>query len=183
MYASPWAYLPPDASDYAKHPLHSIIRRMDTQDFALQFNQLYRELYRMAVKRVDDARAQLSPETTALLLHLGQTGPLTLSEMAQHFGRALSTLSAKVAVLEGDGLLTRQPDDMDGRKTLIWLSPPGQQALSQALEVLDTHRLATAAAQLSQLQREQLLAGLQVFIAALPHPLPYLERNCDDKIL
>ncbi len=150
---------------------------MDAQDFANQFNQLYRELYRRAAKRVVDVRAQMSPETSALLMHLAQAGPMTLSEMAQHFGRALSTLSVKVAALEADGLLARQPDAGDGRKALIWLSPQGRQSLSQALEVLDTQRLGMAAEQLDQLQRAQLVTDLQAFIAVLANSNPTLERT------
>ncbi len=170
----------PHASDYAKEFPADIIRAMDAQDFASQFNQLYRELYRRAAKRVADVRAQMSPETSALLMHLAQTGPMTLSEMAQHFDRALSTLSVKVAALEADGLLARQPDAVDGRKALIWLSPKGRQDLSQALEVLDARRLSAAAEQLQEAQRVQLLAGLQAFIAELTDANPKLERTCDD---
>jgi hypothetical protein len=62
---------------------------MDAPDFAQQFGQLYRELYRLAVRRVSDGREPLSAETTALLLHLAQTGPMSLSQLARHFGRAL----------------------------------------------------------------------------------------------
>ena len=159
---------------------------MDAHDFAQQFNQLYRALYRMAAKRVADAREQMSPETTALLMHLAQTGPMTLSEMAQHFDRALSTLSVKVTALEADGLLARQPDTDDGRKALIWLSPRGRQTLSQALDVLDTERLAMAAEQFDPAQRAQVLASLQAFIAVLTPSTPSTpstERNCDDKIV
>jgi len=135
--------------------------------FAQAFGQLYRELYRLAVRRIADGREQLSPETTALLVHLAQAGPLTLSEMAQHFDRALSTLSAKVAALESEGLLGRQRDGDDGRRALIWLSERGRQVLSEALEVLDRHRLARAAEHMNPEQRDQLIQGLQALVTAL----------------
>ncbi len=153
---------------------------MDAHDFAQQFNQLYGALYRMAAKRVVDARELMSPETAALLMHLAQTGPLTLSEMALHFDRALSTLSVKVAALEADGLLARQADAGDARKALIWLSPSGRQTLEQALEVLDAQHLTMAAEQLSLAQRQELLAALQALINLLPHSNPSLERTCHD---
>ncbi len=142
---------------------------MDTQAFARQFGQLYRELYRRAVRRIDDPRDALSAETTALLLHLAQGGPMTLSELSRHFDRALSTLSAKVSALEDQGLLARQRDEADARRALIWLSPAGREQLLQALEVLDTALLASAAASMPAQQRSALLAGLQSLIAALPH--------------
>lgn len=143
---------------------------MDEQAFAREFGALYRELYRVAVRRVDDGRERLSAETTTLLLHLAQAGPMSLSEMAQHFGRALSTLSVKVAALEAQGLLTRQRDDGDGRRAEIWLSPAGRAALDEALGVLDTPRLTQAAARLDAGLRAQLLQALQALVAAVPAP-------------
>lgn len=145
---------------------------VDEHSFAQNFGQLYRELYRLAVRRVDDGREPLSSETTALLLHLAQTGPMSLSELARHFGRALSTLSVKVAALEADGLLARQRDDDDARRALIWLSPDGRRVLLEALEVLDTPRLAGAAARLEPQDRQRLLEGLRALVAALPPPDP-----------
>jgi DNA-binding MarR family transcriptional regulator len=142
---------------------------MDTQAFARQFGQLYRELYQRAVRRIDAPRDAPSAETTALLLHLAQGGPMTLSELSRHFDRALSTLSAKVSALEDQGLLARQRDEADARRALIWLSPAGREHLLQALEVLDATLLAAAAQSLLPEQRSTLLATLQSLIAALPH--------------
>lgn len=88
--------------------------------------------------------------------------------MARHFERALSTLSVKVASLESQGLLTCQPDERDGRRVLIWLSPGGRTALAAALNVLDIQRLSIAGASLSAAQRHQLLFGLRALISALP---------------
>lgn len=158
---------------------------MESQRFAQVYGHSYRELYRVAVHRVEDGRDRPSPETTALLMHLAQAGPMTLSEMGQHFGRALSTLSVKVTALESDGLLTRQRDGGDGRRALIWLSPAGRAALTEALEVLDTARLAAAAEHLSADQRGHLINGLQALITALssPNPQPQPESLCHDPTL
>lgn len=141
---------------------------MDPHDFARQFCELYRELYRLAVRRVEDGRELLSAETTALLLHLSQTGPLTLSELTQHLDRSPSTLSAKVSELESRGLLARQRDTADARRALIWLSPAGREALLEALEVLDAPALAAAAERTDSTRLVQLLDGLRTLIAALP---------------
>ncbi len=141
---------------------------MNSQDFAHEFGALYRELYRLAVRRVDDARDVLSAETTALLLHLSQTGPQTLSELTMHLDRAPSTLSAKVAELESQGILSRQRDESDARRALIWMTPAGRAALLQALEVLDTSVLASAAERVDPARLTELLDGLRALIAALP---------------
>lgn len=153
---------------------------MESPQFADAFGHLYREVYRVAVRRIGDGREALSAETTALLSHLAQAGPMSLSEMAQHFDRALSTLSAKVAALEADGLLARQRDDDDGRRATIWLSPRGRQVLAEALEVLDRQRLSAAAQRLSDEQRQQLIDALHALAAALSHQDPSLERTTHD---
>lgn len=141
---------------------------MDSQAFAREFGALYRELYRLAVRRVDDGREVLSAETTALFLHLSQTGPQTLSELTMHLDRAPSTLSAKVAELESQGLLARQRDDGDARRALIWMTSKGRETLQQAIEVLDTAALSAAADGLESSRLSNLLEDLRALIAALP---------------
>lgn len=153
--------MPPSPSPTAEH-----------EAFARHFESLYRELHRLGVRRVADGREGLSDEATALLLHLAQAGPMTLSELAQHLGRALSTLSAKVSALEAQGLLARQRDGDDARRALIWLGPAGRAALDEALQVLDTRRLAVAAQALPEAQRAGLLQALQGLIDHLPPPEP-----------
>lgn len=150
---------------------------MDQQAFAREFGALYRELYRVAVRRIDDGREKVSAETTALLLHLAQAGPMTLSEMARHFGRAMSTLSVKIAALEAQGWLSRQPDPDDARRAEIWLSPAGRAVLEEAVEVLDTPRLAAAAHALDAAQRAALLQGLRQLIGAMPAPTDFIHDH------
>lgn len=143
---------------------------MDPHAFAEQLDALYRALYHRAARRLADGRERLSPETTTLLNHLAQAGPSTLSELAAHFDRALSTLSVKLAALEQQGLVARQPFAGDGRRSLLWLSPAGRSTLAEALEVLDTGQLAAAAAQWSAAEAEQFLALFSRLVAALPPP-------------
>jgi DNA-binding MarR family transcriptional regulator len=166
---------------------------MEPDEFAAGFGQLYQQVYRLAARRIADSREQLSTETTALLLHLAQSGPLSLSEMARHFDRALSTLSVKIAALEAEGLLARQRDDGDARRALVWLSPQGRAVLDQALQVLDAQRLGRAAEELPAERRRQLLDGLRELVAALslpasatdlpPKPHPHSNRGGSDEPL
>lgn len=155
---------------------------MQADDFAQQFGQLYRELYRLAVRRISGGE-RLSPETTALLLHLAQFGPMTLTELSRHFHRAASTLSAKVADLQAQGLLARQRDDQDGRRALIWLSPNGRQQLLQALEVLDSGAVAAAAERMDAAERQRLLAGLRALVDGLPLSLSHHGDLQDDSLV
>ena len=140
---------------------------MDDATFAARANDLFRDVYRRGARRIPDARERTSPETTALLLHLAQAGPLTLTEMAAHMARAPSTLSAKVAALEERGLLARRPDAQDGRRILVWLSDAGRAALDDALQVLDDRRLRAAAARLNPARRAAVIAALDDLHRAL----------------
>lgn len=143
---------------------------MDEARFAAGVNDAFRAIYERGARRVADARERPSPETMALLLHLAQAGPLTLTELAQHLARAPSTLSAKAAALEAQGLLARQADESDGRKALLWLSPAGRAALDEALQPLDAARLAAAAARLSAAERTSVVQALATLHAALQGP-------------
>lgn len=143
------------------------IRPMDPDDFAQRFEALFRETYQLAVRRIADKRARLSPETTGLLLHLTATGPIPVSALAQHTGRAQSTMSEMVAALMHKGLLETDPDPQDARRHLVWLSPAGQAALQEALQVLDRARLAQAAAALAAGDQETILRTWARFNRAL----------------
>lgn len=143
---------------------------MDPAAFAERTNAWFRAIYTLGARRVDDARERLSSETVSLLLHLAQAGPLTLTELAAHLARAASTTSAKVAALEAQGLLARQPDEADGRKALIWLSPAGRAALDEAMQVLDAQHLAQAASRLAPDQRATVVQALATLHDALARP-------------
>lgn len=140
---------------------------MDEATFAERTNAWFRAIYARGARRVADARERPSPETLSLLMHLAQAGPLTLTELAAHVARAPSTLSAKVSTLEAQGLLARQPDEGDGRKAMLWLSPAGRAALDEALQVLDAGRLAAAAARLSARERDTVVQALATLHGAL----------------
>ena len=63
-----------------------------------------------------------------MLEHLALAGPLTIGEAAAHLRRAQSVVS-EVAHLERQGLLEREADPADRRRTLIWLTAAGHTAL------------------------------------------------------
>lgn len=146
---------------------------MTPEDFAEQFQHAFQSIYLAAMRRVRDGRQRLAPETTALLLHLAEAGPMSLSDMAKHFDRALSTLSDKVENLETQGLLQRQRDPHDARRSDIWLSELGQTVLAQELDVLDRVRVTRAAASLSAETRTRLLDALTEFDQALTRGKPH----------
>ncbi len=66
--------------------------------------------------------------------------------------------------LERDGLLEREADPGDRRRTLIWLTQGGQEALRRDRDVLGIDLLANAMARLPPGQADALNAGLRALI-------------------
>ena len=99
-----------------------------------------------------------------MLEHLALAGPLTIGEAAAHMRRAQSVISEIVTHLERYGLLERENDPGDRRRTLIWLTPGGHVALRRDREVLDADLLGRAMARLSPGQGDALNAGMRALI-------------------
>ena len=75
-------------------------------------------------------RAGMPPQalgTAALgaLSHLYRRGPLTPTQLAQHEGVKLQTLTRLLAELEAAGHINRRPHELDGRQSLLALTPRG----------------------------------------------------------
>ncbi len=141
-------------------------------DFSADFETLFRATYLAAVRRVRDKRERLTPETVAFLDHLAAAGPMTLGEMARHIDRAASTVSEMVDHLVEKGLLTRDRDPLDARRSLIWLTDEGQGALVEARNVLDHEVLSQAGGQMSSEDRAQLLDLFEIFVRNLKGTRP-----------
>lgn len=145
--------------------------------FAQAFETLYRDFYALAMRRVRDKRRRYSPSSIGFLNHLAITGPMTLAELTIHFDRAPSTLSEMVAHLEDKGLVEKQKDPSDGRRSLIWLTQAGQTALSEAQTVLDIYQLASASAKLDPQDQEKLLDLLNTLRSGLSKTKKNGEEN------
>lgn len=101
-----------------------------------------------------------------MLAHLAVTGPLTVGEAATHLGRAQSVVSEIVDGLARKGLLERERDPADRRRTLVWLTDAGRDALRRDGEVLAVETIAAALARMSAEGRANLLAGAAELLAA-----------------
>jgi DNA-binding MarR family transcriptional regulator len=133
----------------------------DAQAFGSMFEQTYLRFHRR-----DERRSALSGTARAVLLHLARTGPLTVTEAARHLDRAQSVVSDIVTHLEAKGLLERQPDPADRRRTLVWLTPEGFDHLERDREVLATSLLSRAFAAMAAADRAALLRGLAALLDA-----------------
>jgi DNA-binding MarR family transcriptional regulator len=133
----------------------------DARAFGRMFEQAYLRFHRR-----DERRSALSGTARAILLHLAGTGPLTVTEAARHLDRAQSVVSDIVTHLEAKGLLERQTDPDDRRRTLVWLTPEGFDHLERDREVLATQLLARAFAGMAPAERAALLRGLAALLEA-----------------
>jgi DNA-binding MarR family transcriptional regulator len=130
---------------------------------AERFAELFRAVY-LAFHRRDGPRSQLPGASSAVLEHLALAGPLTIGEAAAHMRRAQSVISEIVTHLERDGLLERENDRADRRRTLIWLTPGGHEALRRNREVLGVDLLARAMAGLPPGQADALNVAMRALI-------------------
>lgn len=139
----------------------------DVREQAERFAALFRALY-LTYHRRDGPRSDLPGASRAVLTHLAVTGPLTVGEAAVHLGRAQSVVSEIVDGLERKGMLERERDPADRRRTLVWLTGAGQDALRRDREVLAVDAIAAALAQMPAEARSGLLAGASALLAAAP---------------
>ena len=139
----------------------------EEQAKAERFAALFRAVY-LTFHRRDGPRGQLAAASRAVLEHLALAGPLTVGEAAAHLSRAQSVVSEIVTHLERQGLLEREDDPADRRRTLIWLTAGGHEVLRREREVLGVDHLALALARLPPSQADELIAGLQALVDAAP---------------
>jgi len=137
-------------------------------DDAARFAELFPAVY-LRFHRRDGKREEMTGATRGTLLHLANTGPLTIGEIAEHFDRAQSVVSEIVDGLEKKGLLERMRDPKDKRRTLVWLTDQGQVALERDREVLSKELLSKAMGHMTPVDREALFRGMKALIEACDH--------------
>ncbi len=140
-------------------------RVSDSHERAERFAERFRAVY-LTFHRRDGPRSQLQGASRAVLEHLAMAGPLTIGEAAAHLNRAQSVVSEIVSHLEDQGLLERESDPADRRRTLVWLTPAGHAALRRDREVLGLDLLARALGRVPPDQADGLIAGLQALVQA-----------------
>lgn len=131
-----------------------------------EFAQLFRAVY-LTFHRRDTPRGQLANASLAVLEHLALAGPLTIGETAAHLRRAQSVVSEIVSHLERQGLLERERDPADRRRTLVWLTQAGQATLRRQREVLSEELLTGALGRMPPQQVQALLGGLRALVQSV----------------
>lgn len=127
------------------------------------------------------ARHGLSRGSFDVLAALRRSPPehrLSPTELYQSLMRTSGAMTQRLHRLEGDGLVARVPDPIDGRSTLVELTPAGRELIDGVLE----EHLATERGLLSALTaaEQDALAGLlrKLLIALEADPSLTVPRRC-----
>ena len=150
----------PDAKQDAKEDDGQDDSHGDADVFEVAFGQIYLRFHRRDAKR-----SELGGASRAVLTHLSLAGPLTVGEMADHLDRAQSVVSDIASGLEAKGLLAREKDPADRRRTLVWLTDDGLTLLAADRRVLSVELLGRAVAAMSRADRAALLRGVHALLA------------------
>ncbi len=141
---------------------------MDGRQAAEDFNANFKRTYARFFRRVRPTGYRPSPETLAVLEHLEQTGPLTVTEAARHLSRSQAAMSEILARIEARGLVDRVTDQRDRRRSLVWPSKRGQTALADSRQLLSIRLLTHAMEQLSPSVRQQLAVSMANLLETKP---------------
>jgi DNA-binding MarR family transcriptional regulator len=136
-------------------------------DQASRFDEQFRAVY-LAFHRRDGPRSEMPAASRAVLEHLALSGPLTIGEAARHLRRAQSVVSEIVSHLERDGLLERESDPADRRRTLVWLTDRGQETLRGEHNVLGIGLLTRALTSMPPGDADALIEGLAILVSHAP---------------
>lgn len=139
---------------------------MTQEDSARQFMQLYQGLYEQLHSSWAKGELPPSAEALAVMRHLMQTGPLTITEAARHFNRAQSAMSELIDRLQANGYVNRIKDNRDKRRTLIWVTEAGRALDERSQEVMDRALLQESLDLLSEQERRQLMQLMQTLLTA-----------------
>jgi DNA-binding MarR family transcriptional regulator len=120
--------------------------------------------------RRQDVASGLGPSRLSALSVIGFGGPLSLGSLAGAEQVSAPTMSRVVAALEEAGLVERQPDPADGRRTLLRATPRGMELLREG-QRRRTDELAELLGDLDEAERAALdraIGGLERLLGG-PH--------------
>jgi DNA-binding MarR family transcriptional regulator len=124
---------------------------------------------RTARRLRQEAGGELSPTLSAALATIARHGPLTPSELATRERVQRPTATRLLARLEAPGLVERTADPVDGRSSLVAVTPAGEALLAE----VRTRKDAYLARRLRALSPEER--------ATLRHATEILERLLEDE--
>ncbi len=109
--------------------------------------------------------ADVSAHQASILDHLDEVEALSVTDLADHMGVTVATMSLAIDRLERRGYVRRDRDPRDRRRVLLRVTPTGVR-LREAKSVLDPVRVEQVLGQLSPADREAALRGLELLARA-----------------
>ena len=112
--------------------------------------------------REQASAGDLTPSQGAVLRHLHQSGPATVTALARMEGVRPQSMGATVAGLEALGLVKGSPDASDGRQTILSLTPACRDMIRTGRAARHDWLLRAIQTQLSAEEQAQLAFALRL---------------------
>ena len=109
--------------------------------------------------------ALLSSHQASILDHLDEVDSMSMSDLAEHSGVTVATMSIAIDRLERRGYVGRERDARDRRRVLLRLTSDGVR-IREANSVLDPVRVEEMLKRLSKADRKRALDGLALLARA-----------------
>jgi MarR family transcriptional regulator, organic hydroperoxide resistance regulator len=118
-------------------------------------------------RHVRDAASggELSAHQASILSHLDEVEPTSMSELSEHMGVTLSTMSLGIKRLVAGGYVVSERSDTDRRVVELRLTGAGVR-MKEAQTVLDAERVDAVLGRLSRGERNQAIEGLRLLAQA-----------------
>jgi MarR family transcriptional regulator, organic hydroperoxide resistance regulator len=144
-------------------------KQRDVHDLAQEIDSSLREIQRALRKPLSAAiaRGELTAPQRAIMAILVRSDGLSLKELSRRAGLAHSTVSGIVDRLEKREMVTRQPDETDGRFSRIVVTEVVRDFVRDKLPELAIQPLVEALERSSAAQRKKIAGGLRTLRAAL----------------
>jgi len=144
-------------------------KQRDVHDLAQEIDSSLREIQRALRKPLSAAiaRGELTAPQRAIMAILVRSDGLSLKELSRRAGLAHSTVSGIVDRLEKREMVTRQPDETDGRFSRIVVTDVVREFVRDKLPELAIQPLLGALERASPAQRKRILAGLRTLRGVL----------------
>jgi DNA-binding MarR family transcriptional regulator len=113
-------------------------------DLALALRSAYLVMHRQADASL--VRFRVTADQFVLLAALAESDPLTQQDLARRVCSDASTVRAMLLLLEGRGLVARDPHPSDGRARNVALTPRGRRAYRKMYEASEPFRAGLLAA-------------------------------------
>jgi DNA-binding MarR family transcriptional regulator len=108
---------------------------------------------------------EVSAHQASILDHLDEVDAMSVTDLADHMGVTVATMSLAIDRLERRQYVRRDRDPKDRRRVLLRVTPGGVR-LREAKSVLDPVRVEQVLGQLSPADREKALEGLELLARA-----------------